>query len=108
MHRDGTEHRGRAVGLRRQKPIDLLACRVVEGERAAERITSSYVLPRPILFRGAQCGEANAYYDPDTIEIIFCYELMKDYMELYAADLPDPVDPAPRPSGAGKDKGTVF
>jgi hypothetical protein len=30
---------------------------------------------------------------------------MKDFMELYAAELPDPVSPAPRPSGAGKDKG---
>ena len=77
-------------------------------DRVADELASTYKLRRPVKFNAKRCGEANAYYDPDTIEIIFCYELMKDYMELYAADLPDPVDPAPRPSGAGKDKGTVY
>jgi len=74
-------------------------------DEVAEEVRQKYHLRRPVKFNARRCGEANAYYDPDTIEIIFCYELMKDFMELYAAELPEPVDPAPRPSGAGKDKG---
>lgn len=74
-------------------------------DEVAAEVRDHYNLRRPVKFNARRCGEANAYYDPDTIEIIFCYELMKDFMELYAAELPDPVNPAPRPSGAGKDKG---
>jgi hypothetical protein len=74
-------------------------------DEVAAEVSENYKLRRPVKFNARRCGEANAYYDPDTIEIIFCYELMKDFMELYAAELPDPIDPAPRPSGAGKDKG---
>ncbi|RYE50235.1 MAG: hypothetical protein EOP21_04265, partial [Hyphomicrobiales bacterium] len=72
----------------------------------AANLRKSYNIRRPVRFNAKRCGEANAFYDPDTTEIIFCYELMKDFMELYAAELPDPVNPAPRPSGAGKDKGS--
>ena len=74
-------------------------------DQVAAEVRDNYHLRRPVKFNARRCGEANAYYDPDTIEIIFCYELMKDFMDLYAAELPDPVGPAPRPSGAGKDKG---
>ncbi|RYE60413.1 MAG: hypothetical protein EOP20_02590 [Hyphomicrobiales bacterium] len=71
-------------------------------DEVADEVRNKYNLRRPVKFNARRCGEANAYYDPDTIEIIFCYELMKDFMELYAAELPDP---STRPSGAGKDKG---
>lgn len=74
-------------------------------DEVAEEVRQKYQLRRPIKFNARRCGEANAYYDPDTIEIIFCYELMKDFMDLYAAELPELVDPAPSGAGAGKDKG---
>jgi len=76
-------------------------------DEVAEDLRKSYNLRRAVKFNARRCGEANAYYDPDTIEIIFCYELMKDFMELYAAELPAPVEPAPRPSGAGKVKSGI-
>lgn len=76
-------------------------------DEVAQEVRSKYNLRRPVKFNARRCGEANAFYDPDTIEIIFCYELMKDFMELYAAELPDPAAPAPRQSGAGKDKGGI-
>ena len=76
-------------------------------DEVAAEVSENYKLRRPVKFNARRCGEANAYYDPDTIEIIFCYELMQDFMELYAAELPDPVEPAPRPSGAGKVKGDI-
>lgn len=54
----------------------------------AEHVRKGYRINRPVLFSARRCGEANAFYDPDTIEIIFCYELMQDYMELYSDELP--------------------
>ncbi len=74
-------------------------------DEVAEEVRKNYNLRRPVKFNARRCGEANAYYDPETIEIIFCYELMKDFMELYVADQPEPAIPAPQPSGAGKEKG---
>ncbi|MES2820091.1 MAG: DUF4344 domain-containing metallopeptidase [Pseudomonadota bacterium] len=44
-------------------------------ELAASMVTDSYVLPRKVQFTGKLCDEANAYYDPSSGEIIFCYEL---------------------------------
>lgn len=56
-------------------------------ERAAALVTSRYVLPRPVVFRGTLCGEANAYYSPSDSEITYCYELAADMFELYLFDI---------------------
>lgn len=71
-------------------------------DKVAADLRKSYNIRRPVRFNAKRCGEANAFYDPDNTEIIFCYELMKDLMDLYAAELPQPG--APRGSGAGKVK----
>lgn len=52
-------------------------------EKAAELIQASFVLPRPVTFRAALCGEANAYYSPADGEIRYCYELAADMHALY-------------------------
>lgn len=105
------EHRGTSTkvsvtyhdaGGRLRFAADAFRSSGVFDEVAAE-VREKYHLRRPIKFNARRCGEANAYYDPDTIEIIFCYELMKDFMELYAAEMPDPA--APQSSGTGKNKG---
>lgn len=56
-------------------------------ERAAEMIETSYVLPRPITFRGTLCGEANAYYSTSNSELTYCYELADDLYGLYVSDI---------------------
>lgn len=56
-------------------------------EHAAQLITESYVLPSPVTFRAMQCGEANAYYDPSTSEVSYCYELAEDLFYLYVYDI---------------------
>lgn len=71
-------------------------------DEVAEELRENFNLRRPIRFNAKRCGEANAFYDPDTIEIIFCYELMKDYMDLYASELPKTA--AADQSGGGKQK----
>ncbi|WP_375451658.1 DUF4344 domain-containing metallopeptidase [uncultured Devosia sp.] len=74
-------------------------------DAVADEIRTHYSLPQPIAFNAQRCGEANAFYDPETVEVIFCYELMQDFMDLYAADSPtETISIAPRPTGTGKTK----
>lgn len=63
-------------------------------EKAAELVVASFVLPRPVTFRAALCGEANAYYDPDAAEILYCYELAANMHELYVENVVAQADEA--------------
>lgn len=56
-------------------------------ERAAALIMESDVLPGPVTFRATQCGEANAFYSPGDSEVIYCYELADQMVELYLNDI---------------------
>ena len=53
-------------------------------DTVAAELRDHYQLEQPVQFNAKRCGEANAFYDPDTVEIIFCYELMQDYIGLRA------------------------
>jgi hypothetical protein len=77
-------------------------------DEVAEELRQNYSLREPVAFNAKRCGEANAFYDPETVEVIFCYELMQDYMELYTNAMPDEVAPAPRNTGVGKEKTSKF
>jgi len=55
-------------------------------EQVAEELRTRFSLPKAVEFNAKRCGEPNAFYDPDTVEVIFCYELMQDYMDLWLAD----------------------
>lgn len=56
-------------------------------DQVADELRSRYNVRQTVQFNAKRCGEANAFYDPETVEIIFCYELMQDYMDLYEDDL---------------------
>ena len=73
-------------------------------DQVADELRNNYSLREPVQFNAQRCGEANAFYDPETVEVIFCYELMQDYMELYHANMPDEVAPAPHQTVMGKKK----
>ena len=76
-------------------------------ENVAEELRA-LPLPRPVRFTARRCGEANAFYDSDAIEVIFCYELMQDYMDLYA-DNRSAEEPVPeRRAGSGRSKIDAF
>ena len=77
-------------------------------DQVADELRNNYSLREPVQFNAQRCGEANAFYDPDTVEVIFCYELMQDYMELFEASMPEEVAPAPRQTGVGKEKTSKF
>jgi hypothetical protein len=54
-------------------------------EDLAELMTSNYKLKPGIRVMGADCGEANAYWDPNERSITMCYELIEDYQKLAQA-----------------------
>lgn len=57
-------------------------------DTVADELRRNFNLGERVEFNARRCGEANAFYDPDTVEVIFCYELMQDYMDLYKENLP--------------------
>ncbi|OZC02089.1 DUF4344 domain-containing metallopeptidase [Rubricoccus marinus] len=71
-------------------------------ETVAERLNSRYPLPTnvPVSFKectepGATRPNANAFYNPNAGEIVFCYELMDDLITQFSAGLaPEQVDEA--------------
>jgi hypothetical protein len=60
-----------------QKYADELKSRRIL-ESLAEELRSNYALPGPVTLAAKQCGEANAFYDPETHSITYCYELAAD------------------------------
>ena len=58
-------------------------------EDVAGELETQYAIPRKVHFRAKRCGEANAFYDPETVEVIFCYELMETFMALISKDMPE-------------------
>ncbi len=56
-------------------------------DEVADYVRRNYSLSVPVAFNARSCGEANAFYDPETVEIIFCYELMEDYMKLFRSNM---------------------
>jgi len=59
---------------------------------ALDRILSGVVsgnvaLPANLVLRFANCGEPNAFYDPEKREIAMCYELVTSFAEMIEADI---------------------
>ncbi|MGV2975540.1 DUF4344 domain-containing metallopeptidase [Roseibium alexandrii] len=56
-------------------------------EQVADELDTFYNLPEPVTFRASSCGVENAFWDPDTREVILCHEFLGGLAELYLADL---------------------
>ena len=52
-------------------------------EPIASEVGQALRLPRKLAIRAKACGEPNAYWDPEEGEIQICYELVREYRELY-------------------------
>jgi hypothetical protein len=52
-------------------------------EKAADRLNRSLILPGDIYLRTKDCGEANAFYNPQDVSITICYELMERFYKLF-------------------------
>jgi len=57
-----------------------------EFDSLAADINETIALPRDILVKFEECDEENAFYDPETVEISMCYELIQMYKEIFADD----------------------
>jgi hypothetical protein len=51
-------------------------------EDLAELMNSNYRLKPGIKVQGADCGEPNAYWDPEARAITMCYELVAEYQDM--------------------------
>lgn len=68
--------------------------------RLAEELNRSLDLPKSLGLRYAECGEANAYYDPGPRMISLCFELIEQLAEDFGARLDDDRDLASAVAGA--------
>lgn len=55
-------------------------------EKAADQLNRALILPNDIFLRTKDCGEANAFYNPNDQSITMCYELMEHFYLLYKED----------------------
>jgi hypothetical protein len=46
----------------------------------AEWIDTTYDWPAPLTLAAAECGEVNAFYDPEQLRITLCYEMMDELL----------------------------
>jgi hypothetical protein len=54
-----------------------------------EGFNETFVFPQDIGVTFVECNEANAFYDPENVEIIMCYELIDAYLHITGADSGD-------------------
>ena len=59
-------------------------------EILAENIATVFDLPRDLALRVADCGEPNAYYEPENATILVCGEFLPEFAALAAELEPDP------------------
>ena len=51
-------------------------------EAAAEYLSGQYVFPRQVMIRTEECGDSNAYFEPNSGEVVLCYELVEEFRTL--------------------------
>jgi hypothetical protein len=56
-------------------------------ETTADWLRKAYVLPRPVRLTAEECGQINAFYDPNTREVILCYEWADYFYDLFIKDI---------------------
>lgn len=52
-------------------------------ENAAQQLNDNLKLPNDLYLRTKDCGEINAFYDPNDTSITVCYEIMEHYFKLF-------------------------
>ncbi|MES1243286.1 MAG: DUF4344 domain-containing metallopeptidase [Acidobacteriota bacterium] len=55
-------------------------------EDTVQELNGVFMLPKDIPVVMRECGEVNAFYDPEAGEISLCYELVEHYFEIFMAD----------------------
>ncbi len=55
-------------------------------ETLSQVLIGGLAVPNHITFRGAECGQANAFWSPAAREVTMCYELIETFLELIFAE----------------------
>ncbi len=65
-------------------------------QELADELNKTFILPENVYLSIEECGQANAFYDPNTKEIIMCTELIVDFAKAFAKEFkkPDEADEA--------------
>jgi hypothetical protein len=65
-------------------------------ESIAADLNETFALPTDVYLTFGECGEANAFYDPETHKLTMCYELIESFYEIFAKHekSPDALDDA--------------
>ena len=50
-------------------------------ERAADGLNQALILPHDIYLKSKDCGDVNAFYNPDEQSVTVCYELMEQFFK---------------------------
>lgn len=56
-------------------------------ETVAKELTGTIELQKAVSFVGRECGQENAFYDPQSEEVIICYEIVNLYFGQVAKDI---------------------
>lgn len=57
-----------------------------ESDGLIAQLNTKFSLPRDLTVSFQECGEANAFYDPEQVKIEMCYELLKQYADILGED----------------------
>ncbi len=52
-------------------------------EKAADKLNRALILPHDIQLRTKDCGEVNAFYNPNDPSVTVCYELMEHFFRVF-------------------------
>lgn len=52
-------------------------------EKAADRLNRALILPQDIYLKTKDCGQSNAFYNPQDVSITICYELMEHFYKIF-------------------------
>lgn len=65
-------------------------------ESIAADLNETFALPTDVYLTFGECGEANAFYDPETHKLTMCYELIENFYEIFSKyeKSPDALDDA--------------
>jgi hypothetical protein len=55
-------------------------------ERAADGLNRALILPHNIYLRSKDCGDVNAFYNPDDQSVTVCYELMEQFFHDFKSE----------------------
>jgi Putative metallopeptidase len=75
-------------------------------EDTIQELNGVFSLPTDVPVVMRECGEVNAFYDPESGEISLCYELVEHYSEIFMADAQ--TDEEQEEAGASVASATMF